>query len=48
MREEILNPLDSEKQDTEKFDMDELVRACKDFSGRNIERILSKEQWDFQ
>ena len=42
-RREILRiHLTLRKQDTEKFDMDELVRACKDFSGRNIEDSIEE------
>tara|TARA_B100000131_G_scaffold20185_1_gene19833 strand:+ start:9078 stop:10817 length:1740 start_codon:yes stop_codon:yes gene_type:complete len=42
-RREILRiHLTLRKQDIEKYDMDELVRACKDFSGRNIEDSIEE------
>ncbi len=42
-REEILRiHLNYRKQDAEKFDMAELVRATKDFSGRNIEDSIEE------
>jgi len=42
-RREILRiHLTLRRQDVEKYDMDELVRACKDFSGRNIEDSIEE------
>ena len=42
-RKEILRiHLKLRNQDVEKFDMDELVRACRDFSGRNIEDSIEE------
>ena len=42
-REEIIKiHLEMRKQDLEKFDMTELVRATKDFSGRNIEDSIEE------
>lgn len=42
-RMEILRiHLTLKKQDIEKYDLDQLVRACKDFSGRNIEDSIEE------
>ena len=42
-RKEILRiHLELRKQDTEKFNIAELVRTCKDFSGRNIEDSIEE------